>query len=108
MSKDTIYRQAAIDKFEPWLKIEGYSEGERNMLKAVLYELRFLPSAQPKRKTGKWIYQSGLGWGETWICSECGEKTTSTIMGKPRYEWCPMCGADMRGMRGEQDGADKE
>ena len=43
-----ISRQAAIDKFEPWLKVRGYSEGELNMLKAVLYELRFLPSVQPE------------------------------------------------------------
>lgn len=45
---DVISRQAAIDKFEPWLKVRGYSEGELNMLKAVLYELRFLPSVQPE------------------------------------------------------------
>ena len=43
-----ISRQAAIDKFEPWLKVRGYSEGELNMLKAVLDELRFLPSVQPE------------------------------------------------------------
>lgn len=42
---DLIDRQVAIDKFEPWLKVRGYSEGELNMLKAVLYEIRFLPSA---------------------------------------------------------------
>lgn len=46
--RDLISRQAAIDKFEPWLKVRGYSEGELNMLKAVLYELRFLPSVQPE------------------------------------------------------------
>lgn len=46
--EDMISRQVAIDKFEPWLKVSGYSEGELNMLKAVLYELRFLPSAQPE------------------------------------------------------------
>ena len=45
---DLIDRQSAIDKFEPWLKVEGYSEGERNMLKAVLYELTVMPSAQPE------------------------------------------------------------
>lgn len=44
---DTISRQAAIDKFEPWLKVDGYSEGELNMLKAVLYELRVMSPAQP-------------------------------------------------------------
>lgn len=49
---DPIDRQSAIDKFEPWLKVEGYSEGERNMLKAVLYELTVMPSAQPERR---WI-----------------------------------------------------
>lgn len=46
--KDLIDRRQAIDKFEPWLKVEGYSEGERNMLKAVLYELTVMPSAQPE------------------------------------------------------------
>lgn len=60
-----------------------------------------MPSIEPKK--GKWIHKPELGWGETWICSECGEKTTSTIMGEPRYEWCPMCGADMR-QEGEEHG----
>ncbi len=45
---DLIERQAAIDKFKPWLNVKGYSEGELNMLKAILYELRSLPSAQPE------------------------------------------------------------
>lgn len=44
---DLISRQDAINKFEPWLKVEGYSEGELNMLKAILYELTVMPSAQP-------------------------------------------------------------
>ena len=48
---DTISRQAAIEKFEPWLKVDGYSEGELNMLKAVLYELRFLPPVQAEERT---------------------------------------------------------
>ena len=46
MVGDLISRQAALDKFEPWLKVKGYSEGELNMLKAVLYELKVMPSAQ--------------------------------------------------------------
>lgn len=45
---DLIDKQKAIDKFEPWLKVKGYSEGELNVLKAVLYELRVMPSAQPE------------------------------------------------------------
>jgi len=43
---DLISRQAAIAKFEPWLKVKDYSEGELNMLKAVLYEITVMPPAQ--------------------------------------------------------------
>ena len=46
---DLIDRQKIKAKFEPWLKVKGYSEGELNMLKAVLYEITVMPSAQPER-----------------------------------------------------------
>ena len=46
---DYIDRQKAIDRFEPWLKVKGYSEGELNMLKAVLYELAVIPSANVEK-----------------------------------------------------------
>lgn len=70
---------------------DGYCEEMREKLKDV-------PTVHPEPpKIGKWLYKSGMGWGETWICSECGEKTTSTVMGKPRYKFCPMCGARMEG-----------
>ena len=45
---DLISRQALLDKFEPWLKVKDYNDGELNMLKAVLYEIRFMRSAQPE------------------------------------------------------------
>jgi hypothetical protein len=53
MMDDTISRRAAIDVFEPWLNVGGYSEGELNMLKDVLYELRCLPSARPDNRLEK-------------------------------------------------------
>lgn len=43
---DLIRRQNLLDKFEPWLKVKDYSDGELNMLKAILYEIRFMPSAE--------------------------------------------------------------
>ena len=52
--------------------------------------------AQPGRIKGRWIYHPEIGWGETWLCDQCGEKTSSTVMGKPRANFCPNCGADMR------------
>ena len=50
---DVISRQALLDKFEPWLKVKDYNDGELNMLKAILYEIRFMPSAQPEPLTDK-------------------------------------------------------
>ena len=64
LATDCISRKAAIDAFEPWLKVSGYSEGELNMLKAVLYELRFLPSAQPEL-IEKTAYIRGFEQGRT-------------------------------------------
>jgi len=94
---DTISRRAAIDAtwFEP-----SYTD-PLNVLTEVRDRLKALPSAQPERKKGKWIYHPEIGWGDTWLCDQCGEKTISTVMGKPRANYCPMCGADMRGKQDE-------
>ncbi len=48
--------------------------------------------AEPVRH-GKWE-KTSCKW-VTYECSECGEKTDETIMGLPRYVYCPMCGARM-------------
>ena len=83
---DYISRQAAIDKFEPWLKVEGYSEGERNMLKAILYELRLMPTADVAPVVhGRWKRVGDTAWE----CSACG--CISCCNGT----YCPDCGASM-------------
>ena len=46
---DLIDRKKIKARFEPWLKVTDYSEGELNMLKAVLYEITIMPSVQPER-----------------------------------------------------------
>lgn len=49
-------------------------------------------SAQPERKTGHWeIYIISMLDGEGCRCSECG------FEGAPYWDFCPSCGADMRG-----------
>ena len=50
-----------------------------------------LPSAQPKK--GRWISADAMFGGVPFYCSECGENTRDTVMGKPRWKFCPMCGS---------------
>ena len=96
---DAISRQAALDALMEILDRPNHAEFLYT--DEICKALKALPSAQQERKKGKWIYHPEIGWGDTWLCDQCGEKTTSTVMGKPRANYCPMCGADMRG---EQNG----
>ena len=50
---------------------------------------------EPKRKMGKWITQEFGSWAE---CSECHELYDIPIA---YSNFCPNCGADMRGERNE-------
>ncbi len=55
----------------------------------------------------EWKHNPKIGWGEVWECSNCGEKTTSTVMGYPRYNYCPMCGAKMNADRKTENCSEK-
>ena len=81
---DLISRQAAINKIlgqppEPHYP-SWYAE-----------QIKELPSAQPKK--GRWISADAIFGGVPFYCSECGENTRDTVMGKPRWNFCPMCGS---------------
>lgn len=64
---------------------------------ALMERIKALPSAE--RKKGKWIEMDD-GWdGEYFVCSECGCPWT-LIEGSPEdngMNFCPNCGAEMRG-----------
>lgn len=87
---DLISRQAAIDAM--FANMPGL------MFNDVLNILRTLPSAQPERKTGRWEYVDYGGFGN-WHCTACRE----ICICNGDYDFCPNCGADMRG---GVDGAD--
>ena len=105
MSDDLIKRQDAIDAildlsdFVSVIELFEYVEdhdlrdsrsgGIIDTINAVL----LLPSAQPERKTGRW--EEYLKEGLRWKCSECGSRFDFP------FDFCPHCGADMRG---DQDG----
>lgn len=79
---DTISRQAAIDCIS---YDEEYTEDC----------IRALPFVQPKRKTGYWIKVAGMNER----CSSCNHYfPLSYFIGRPfEINFCPNCGADMRG-----------
>ena len=96
--QDLISRQAAIDALD-------CTNGTEEVL-------RSLPSAQPERKTGQWIFEEHKRLvDETddgyvyrtekwWLCSECGYAKGYQIS-KPSSNYCENCGAKMR-KRGEE------
>ena len=53
--------------------------------------LQNAPTIEPERKKGKWIDKSGGIEGAWNYCSVCGEQAIDL------YDFCPNCGADMRG-----------
>lgn len=88
---DYISRQDAINRFSPWLSVKGYSEGEINMLKAVLYELSCMPSADVRENVkSTWHHYEGM-----YSCNHCDDAFYDSS------PFCPNCGADMRGKEHE-------
>ena len=52
-----------------------------------------------QKREGEW--EQGIDG--TFLCSECGEGYTEqpTIMGNPLFEYCPCCGARMKGKKND-------
>ena len=93
---DCISRQQAIEAVRATLLAWSYMPEWRD--NKIIEAIKRLPPIQPAEpKRGKWI--SG---GVPFYCSECGENTWDTVMGKPRWNFCPNCGADMR-QKGENN-----
>lgn len=96
--KDPIERQAIINELESWLKVEGYSEGELNIIKAVLYELQSLPSAQPERDIPmKPMETTDRTWGvpkRQAVCPKCNCYLghIDFIGDGKRVTYCESCG----------------
>ena len=109
---DLISRRAAIDALRmdidiiPFAKAREYA---RAAIETIHNRLEELPSVQPQRKTGKWIERKHGYWSfvndkgerDGWIPSyECSECRSGGWRNPEVMNFCPSCGADMRG---EQD-----
>lgn len=93
---DLISRQSAIEalkRAEALTRAFGYH--------FVIDTIRELPSAQPERKKGKWIYGEDEYGIDGYHCDKCGffvpwDYTHKFIDFIKDYHFCPNCGADMR------------
>lgn len=90
---DAISRKAAIDALgkDPGFKVrlfgKSYDEGRSDQWFRDVYKLTTVPSAQPERRKGRWrkgVCECGYDWAKD-----------APISSVPNF--CPQCGADMRG-----------
>ena len=94
--KKLIYLEDAIDALNSLQKFNlidkiGYMHGVGVRLKLAVQKLEQLPSAEPERKTGRWIHHpEWVADGEcAYECSQCG-------MGSDvDYNFCMRCGSKM-------------
>lgn len=88
-----IDADVAIEDVRTWVAVD---DREEHLKADVIEWLKEFPSAQPERKTGRWIPVTNGRGGHK--CNRCGCYAPSYQSGT---EWlsnfCPECNADMRG-----------
>lgn len=87
---DSISRQAATQTALEFIVEYLGGAFDEDFQKKLIERMNAVPSAQPVRKTGQWIKRKkgALGYN----CSCCGKSDISN-----HFDYCPNCGADMRG-----------
>lgn len=85
---DCVSRRAAMIVIEN----SGLDDDSKDTVVRVLEQL---PSAQPQRKKGKWIRKISVVDCATFVGDECSQCGYFKSMGQANF--CPNCGADMRG-----------
>jgi len=87
-TSDLISRQQALKALIYAVKNVGVLDA--NDIRTVF---KALPTAQPERQRGEWIYNSPV----TMKCDQCGLVIKDWDW--HRFKICPNCGADMRGKK---------
>ena len=93
---DLISRQKALDGLKYEMKYGAVID--QCGLDTAYDIIEDIPSAEPERKTGKWIEQDD-GWDGTYYECSCCREPFTLIDGTPTdnlYNYCPNCGAKLR------------
>lgn len=99
---DCVDRQAAIDAMcwacghdcDKSKFVYNAPQDEQVIMCPEHYALSTLPSAQPERKKGKWIRTRTMTHDGELYCDQCEQEHPEQ---KKIWNFCPNCGADMRG-----------
>jgi len=95
---DLISRQDAIDALGGCpVGDTSWDFGCRNQWEWDTKILRTLPSAEPKRKKGKWQRRKD---SDCWECSQCHAVLENDDLGMHNFYFCYHCGADMMNKSG--------
>lgn len=93
---ESIKRQCGICKLMPDEEIRQMAV---IMEKGLIEVVNNAPTVEPKR--GEWKRRIvDNGFNADWVCSECGYRVKTDFVD---YNFCPNCGADMRGADDESD-----
>ena len=98
MSDDLIKRSDAIKIMACEMYAEAQSQGyEVDSIEDFMPEAKAWMNDAPSadRPQGEWIPSDTDGF----VCSVCknGYRNQPTLMGRPMFEYCPVCGAQMKG-----------
>ena len=106
---DLISRQALMKEFSDFVRASNSSDfAQTPTWNDAVSLVGSMPSAQPELNKGKWIPHRLISREyigtvlvsvdyDYWFCDTCGYRVEN---GQPMYNYCPNCGAEMRG---EQD-----
>ena len=94
MGRKIIYLDDVIYALYDWSE-HSMTDAEAWHIRQVIGDIKSLPSAQPERKTGRWIsVTNGRGGHE---CDLCHNYAPAWQTGEEHLtDFCPNCGAYMR------------
>ena len=89
--EDAVRREDVVNFLCDWICAPGVRCNESSDKCGCIRGIKALPSAQPERKKGKWTAEDCHAMTYKYCCSSCRAHH------RARYDFCPTCGADMRG-----------
>ena len=94
---DLISRQDAISALTSRIKTcKGIYGDIGGAVSGAMKLIEALPSAEPERKKGEWIYDGKRGRFPACKCSICGHYENADWAMLQGANYCPNCGAEMR------------